>query len=91
MIRLQQQDAKVFDKIGMQKDDINKLIQRPASSMLTPEEWKQLKEIKQKVEECKRELLKKIPQLTDEQQVELERKEHINRRHNVRSKWLPLS
>lgn len=85
---LKRKDTKVFSKLGVPKEGIQKILDTPAT--LTPEEWQQIKEIHQKVVEYKKELLRKIPAVTDEQLVEAERKKHINKRHNIDEKWLPL-
>lgn len=54
------------------------------------EDWNKLKKIRERVQEYKKELADKIPHLTDEQLVEIERQKHINKRYNTRDKWLPL-
>jgi hypothetical protein len=63
-------------------------LENPAA--LSAEEWQKVKEIHQKVMEYKKELLQKLPPLTDEQLVAAERKKHINKRYNINERWLPL-
>lgn len=85
---LEKADADIFNKIGMGKSAFKKLL--TAAAKLTPEEWAQIKEIRTKVDQYKRELSAKLPQQTDEEIVQKERVKHINKRFNVREKWLPL-
>jgi len=85
---LKRKDTKVFSKLGIPKEGIQKILDNPTA--LTPEEWQKVKEIHQKVIEYKKELLKKLPEVTDDQLVEAERKKHINKRYNINEKWLPL-
>jgi hypothetical protein len=85
---LEKADADIFKKIGMKKSAFKKLLE--SSAKLTPEEWTFIKEIRTKVEQYKRELAAKLPQQSDEEIVKKERVKHINKRFNVREKWLPL-
>lgn len=85
---LEKSDADIFKKIGMGKSAFKKLLESAAK--LTPEEWAHIKEIRTKVEQYKRELASKLPHQTDEEIVQKERVKHINKRFNVREKWLPL-
>lgn len=85
---LEKTDANIFKKIGMGKSAFKKLLD--SSAKLTPEEWAHVKEIRLKVEQYKKELSAKLPQQSDEEIVQKERIKHINKRFNVREKWLPL-
>ncbi|MCB1113703.1 MAG: hypothetical protein KDK62_02995 [Chlamydiia bacterium] len=57
---------------------------------LSPERWEELKSARERLLAYKNELWDKIPHLSNEEIIELERKKHINKRFNVRDKWLPL-
>lgn len=57
---------------------------------LTPETWETLKAARARLIAYKEELWDKIPHLTNEEIIELEKKKHINKRFNVRDEWLPL-
>lgn len=85
---LKRKDTKVYSKLGLQKEGLQKLLDNPAS--LTPEDWQKIKEIHQKVGEYKKDLLQQLPEVTDDQLVDSERKKHINKRYNINEKWLPL-
>jgi DNA-binding transcriptional MerR regulator len=86
--RLYKQDSEVYRNLGYKKKDIKKLIEKP--SELTPEDWTAIKEIKERVEEYKKDLEAIFPKLPDDALVEGERKAHINKRFNVQKSWLPL-
>src|SRR5947207_2698139 len=73
-------DKGCFKKLGINRKDIKKLISKPEA--LTDKDWEFLKEIRSQVDKIKKELLKKFPQPTDEELVELERLKHINKRFN---------
>jgi len=85
---LKRKDTKVYSKLGIPKDGIQRLLENPET--LTPEDWQKIKEIHQKVMEYKKELLSKLPPVTDDQLIAAERKKHINKRYNTNEKWLPL-
>ncbi len=85
---LKRKDTKIYSKLGLRKEGLQKLLDTSAS--LTPEEWQNVKEIHQKVGEYKKELLRQLPEVTDDQLVDAERKKHINKRYNINEKWLPL-
>jgi hypothetical protein len=76
------------DKLKISPDNLKQMIER--SSTLTEEEWKKLTDIKNAMEAIKREQIAKDPESGDEQIVSKERKKHINKRFNVKEKWLPL-
>lgn len=86
--KLHKQDRTVYKKIGFVKMDIKKLIDNPEA--LTPEDWKKVRIIKEKLEAYKKELSQKLPKSSDEEIVTKKRKEQINARYNVRKTWLPL-
>lgn len=88
LLHLEKTDADIFKKIGMKKGAFKKLLE--SSAKLTPEEWAHIKEIRTKVEQYKREIAAKLPHQSDEEIVQKERVKHINKRFNVREKWLPL-
>lgn len=86
--KLHNENLTAYQSVSYIKDTLKRLISNPET--LTSAEWKQVKEIKEKVEEFKKEIAKKLPQNSDEEIVEDQRKEHINKRFNVRKTWLPL-
>lgn len=58
---------------------------------LDNEKWAKIQQLKEKIEETKRELMgKEAPKEEYETQVEKERAKHINKRFNIRDGWLPL-
>jgi len=86
--KLHRKDAGVYKKVGFVRSALKKLIDHPDT--LTPEDWKQVKKIKEKVEVYKKELAKTLPQTSDDTLVESERVKHINKRFNTNENWLPL-
>lgn len=77
-----------YEFIGIERVDLQGLVGR--ATELSSEEWRKLTEIKKKIALYKDEQRKKHPELDDEQIIVNERKRHINKRFNVREKWLPL-
>lgn len=86
---LQKKGKGMYSKLGITKTDLKKMIDNPKE--LTQEEWDKIKQIREKIEKYKAELMKQLPQQSDDQIVESERKDHVNRRYNVNKKWLPLT
>ncbi len=81
---LKEHDESTFElKIGFSKDLLEDLLKKGHS--LTDEEYAILQKMKKKIERYK-----KNHENYDEKLVEQERKKHINKRFNVRDKWLPL-
>jgi Zn-dependent M32 family carboxypeptidase len=71
------------------KFDLKKLINNP--SALTPQDWQAVKEIKERVEQYKKELAAKLPHESDQDLIDHERTGHLNKRFNVSNKkWIPL-
>lgn len=79
---------KMYESLSMKKNELRKKIEHPEK--LTPEEWEQLKQIKEKIDKYRKELKEKLPATSDDAIVEAERNKHINKRFNVNEKWLPL-
>lgn len=77
-----------YEFLGIPRADLLALVGR--STELSQDEWGKLNEIKKKIHLHKEELQKKNPELNDEQLINKERKRHINKRFNVREKWLPI-
>jgi hypothetical protein len=81
---LKEHDETTFElKIGFSKDLLEELLKKGLS--LTDEEYTLLVKMKKKIDRYK-----KNHENYDEKLVEQERKKHINKRFNVRDKWLPL-
>lgn len=86
---LRKKDKEVYKKLGIARQDIKKMIENPSS--LTPADWEKIQQIRAKIDQYKAEVAKQLPQQSDEELVESERHEHLNRRYNVNKKWLPLT
>lgn len=86
--KLNKQDEKVYNKIGFHKIDLKKLLTNP--SLLTPQDWKTIKEVKERIEKYKKELASKLPFESDDDLVEQQRTKHLTKRFNVNDKWIPL-
>ena len=86
--KLRRSDEESYKKLALPKLDLKKLITTP--SLLTPQDWKEVKEIKERLNLYKKELSLKLPQETDQDLIDLERNRHVNKRFNVSKKWIPL-
>ena len=87
--KLKRKDKKIYLKLGLSEVDEERFKISP--SQFTQEDWILLKELKQRIDELKRELLgDELPNLEYEQQVEHERKRHVYKRFNIRDNWIPL-
>ena len=84
--KLHKQDPQIYTKIGIKKADIKNF----AEKTLTTEEWESIKQIKNKLDNYKKEISDKNPLDSDDQIIENERVKHVNKRFNVNEKWLPL-
>lgn len=79
-------DRQLYTKLGTYHEEFMDLVAK--SDSMDEEKWKRLMEIKEKLDAYKKEKNKKAP--NDEKLIELERKKHINKRHNIKDNWLPL-
>lgn len=86
--KLHKEDLTAYKSVSYIKNDLKRLLSNPET--LTPEDWKKIKIIKEKIELFRRELAKKLPHLSNEQIIEAEQGKHINKRFNVKDGWLPL-
>ncbi len=78
-------DAALFAKLEIDKIQTKKLLENP--STLTPEDWKGLIQLKERIDVWKKEF---TALQTNDQLIEKERVKHINKRFNTNEKWLPL-
>ena len=78
IIALPEFDKQFFKKLGTPKKEITKLLDNPTK--ITDEEWKQLMEIRKKMNLLKKVILEANPPLSNEDLVEYERLRHINKR-----------
>lgn len=81
-------EDKIYTQVGIRKKDLRNIIEK--ANYLTQDDWVKLKAIRTRVIQYKKDLAEKIPHLSDDEIVVLERKKHLNKRFNVREKWLPL-
>ncbi len=86
--QLHTKDKDLYKKLSFHKIDLKKLIADP--SLLTPQDWQAVKEIRANIEKYKKELAARLPVESDESLIEHEKKKHINKRFKVSDKWLPL-
>lgn len=77
-----------YESLAIPLEKLKNLLEK--SSDLKVEEWALLQELRLKVNALKAEDLGTHPEKADDSIVEQERKKHINKRFNVRDKWLPL-
>lgn len=86
--KLLKQDEKIYKKLGFHKMDLKKLLSNP--SLLTPQDWKTVKDIKERIEKYKKELAARLPFESDEDLVENQRTKHLTKRFNINDRWIPL-
>lgn len=87
--KLKKADLKLFQRLGMKEEDEKRLMSPP--QQFTQEDWRYLKEVKDRIDSLKKELYgEEILNTEFEAQVTKERKRHINKRFNVKDGWLPL-
>lgn len=86
--KLKKEDEESYKKLALPKVDFKKLITNP--SLLTPQDWKEVKDIKERLNQYKKELASRLPQETDQDLIDQERSKHVNKRFNVSKKWIPL-
>lgn len=81
-------DPKFYAALGLSKESLQELIAKLPT--LKKEEWDKLKKTKERILQLQREHRQTLPTQKDESLIESERKRHINKRFNVREKWLPM-
>lgn len=86
--QLNKSDAAAYKKLSPLKNELKRLL--AISAEFTPEDWKKVKEIKDKVQQYKKDISKNLPTLSNDEIVEQERVKHINKRFNINEGWLPL-
>jgi hypothetical protein len=86
--KMHSKDNSLYKKIGFTRENLKKLIAHP--ELLTPQDWKQIQEVRIRIEKYKKDLAASLPHLSDDAIIEQERAEHINKRFNVNKKWIPL-
>lgn len=86
--QLNKSDPAAYKKLSPLKTELKRLL--TISAEFTPEDWKKVKEIKDKIELYRKEMLKNLPHQSNDEIVEQERLKHINKRFNINDGWLPL-
>ena len=82
---LEKQGQVPYDKLGVTKKELKQWMNNPSS--LTSKDWQKIKQIKEQINEFKKELAEKT---SSDEIVTIERNKHINKRFNVNDRWLPL-
>ena len=88
MVALKKRDKRVFERLKIDTIEAQGLFTNPND--IRPDEWEKIKEIREKVIAYKKELKKKIANLTDEDIVKSQRKKQKTSRFNKDEDWLPL-
>lgn len=86
--KLKKEDEESFKKLVLPKINLKKLITNP--SALTPQDWNEVKNIRDRLNQYKKDLASRLPKVTDQDLVDQERTRHVNKRFNVSKKWIPL-
>lgn len=84
--RLYRQDKEIYKKLSIKRKSLEKQLED--FTHLTSEEWKGIVEIKDKVQKHLQQLAQ--APVSNDQLIEEQRLLHINKRHNINEKWLPL-
>jgi hypothetical protein len=87
--RFQKRDPALYKLLGISKKNLKMMLDQPA--IMTEADWETIKQIRTKLDQHKADLSKQLPKQSNEDLVEAERKDHLNRRYNVNKKWLPLT
>lgn len=85
---LSKNDQGVYTKFGIKKKELKKMISNPES--LNPQDWEKLKKLRSQIDDFKKDMSKNLPPSNDETLIEQERYKHLNKRFNVKDKWIPL-
>lgn len=86
---IKSKDKKLFHALQLSKEEEERLMMSMHDYSL--EDWVLLKTLKERIKELKTELFgESATSESDLHHIEVQRKEHINKRHNVRKDWLPL-
>lgn len=86
--RIRKHSLSAYKQLGVKSKELKWYFDHPGN--LSPEDWKKIKEIRDKIEAYKKELGKQMPAPTDEQLIQTERKKHVRKRFNINEKWIPL-
>ena len=88
--KIKEEDEVLFKKLNLSPEVEQRLYISLPNEFLQ-EDWLHLKELKQRLDELKKELHgTETLNAENNEQIEKERKKHINKRFNVREGWLPL-
>lgn len=82
-------DPAFYVDIAISKEELAALLNLPREQLID-EQWAKLQALRPKIKEFKKKFQKMHPESADETLVEGERHKHINKRFNVKDKWLPL-
>lgn len=85
LIWIYKKDPEVFKNLQIKKKKLKNIFDHPES--VSEEDLAYINEVRDLLTKYKKE---KLPHLSDEDQVKHEQDRHINKRHNVNEKWLPL-
>jgi hypothetical protein len=87
--KLKKYDRKLYEKLDISRKDEKRF--SVTLQELTQEDWVKLKNIREKIDELKKELYgEEVFREEDEKRIKEERIKHINKRFNIRDGWLPL-
>ncbi len=78
-----------YTALGMTSEELQTLLDTPREN-LTNLQWAKLQDLRPKIIEFKKNFSKLHPEAADETLVNKERTKHLNKRFNVKDKWLPL-
>lgn len=82
-------DPSFYTAIGITSEELQVLLSTPKEN-LTDKQWGQLQDLRPKIIEFKKKFTDTHPEAADETLVKKERNKHLNKRFNVKDKWLPL-
>ncbi len=82
-------DPTFYTAIGITLEELQALLEIPKEK-LDNAQWNRLLELRPKIQEFKKKYIETHPEAADTSLIEGERHKHINKRFNVKDKWLPL-
>lgn len=83
LLKIKQEDPKLYEKLNLSPEEEQRFT-LPAGTF-SSEDWVHIRNLKLRIDQLKQELHAEY-----EKQVALERRRHVNKRHNIRDGWLPL-
>lgn len=86
--KLRKLDEEMYGKLNIDRKEVQNYFENPGS--LKPEDWENIKKIREKIRQYKNEIRQNLPGESDQEIIKNQRKRQKDRRFNTNDKWLPL-